>query len=206
MDLKSIKLEYIHNELNIKDLSADPMQQFELWMAQVLEAEVTYPNAAHLSTIGEDGYPSSRVILIKDVKKDGFVFFTNYESNKGREIKKCPKACIAFFWKEFDRQIRIIGELEKVDRLDSEKYFFSRPIESQISAISSPQSAVISKEELLDQVEKTKSQKIKIPDFWGGYILKPKQYEFWQGRPNRLHDRFRYRNANGNWMIERLAP
>lgn len=206
MELDSIKLEYIQKELNIEDLNADPLQQLKTWMDQVLRAEITYPNAVHLTTLGLDGFPQSRVVLLKEIENEGLVFYTNYDSPKAQEIKSLPKASINMFWKELDRQIRVAGTIEKVSREKSIEYFCSRPIESQISAIASPQGQVISKEELIDRVNKVRAGEISPPENWGGYILKPVTYEFWQGRPNRLHDRFRYRLDNKVWKIERLAP
>lgn len=206
MKLDSIRLEYIQNELNIEDLKADPMQQFKLWMEQVLKAEISYPNAVHFTTLGEDGFPQSRVVLLKEVTEQGFVFYSNYQSPKARQLEKYPKASLNFFWKELDRQIRVSGTVEKISHKESEKYFLSRPIESQYMAIASPQGEVISKEELIARLDKAKQSPAALPDYWGGYVLLPHSFEFWQGRPNRLHDRFRYGLENGGWKIERLAP
>jgi pyridoxamine 5'-phosphate oxidase len=208
MDLKKIKLEYYRDELNLEDLDRDPLQQFKIWFDQAIKSEITYPNAATIATMGEDFYPQNRVILIKEVNSQGLVFFTNYDSAKGNQIQNNNKASLNIFWKELDRQIRVNGRLSKISSVESEEYFYSRPRASQISAIASPQSQMITKEELHAKVQKLEKEypdKLPMPKNWGGYLLTPVRFEFWQGRPNRLHDRFIYENKNG-WKPFRVGP
>ncbi|MEM6361045.1 MAG: pyridoxamine 5'-phosphate oxidase, partial [Bacteroidota bacterium] len=169
-------------------------------------------NAMHLSTVNPNGMPSSRIILLKGIENNGFVFFTNYQSDKGKDLDANPAAALLFFWKELERQVRIQGHIEKISKEDSEQYFQSRPKGSQIGAWTSPQSTVIESRELLEEREKAIAEKYKDeevlpkPEQWGGYILKPMRIEFWQGRPNRLHDRILYSQVDGHWKINRLAP
>jgi pyridoxamine 5'-phosphate oxidase len=210
MDLKDIKLEYIREELNIEQLAHSPGEQLEKWMQDAIDAEISYPNAITLSTIDKDGFPNARIVLAKDIQKDGLVFFTDYTSSKALELIKSRKVSVLFFWKELDRQIRIQGEATKIDPEESEEYFLSRPYESQISALASNQSSVISKEELVTRVEKLKEQyskgNVPYPANWGGYKVSIEKAEFWQGRPNRLHDRFAYIPSIDGHNIERLSP
>lgn len=210
MDLKDIKLEYIREELNIEQLSQSPGEQLEKWMQDAIDTEISYPNAVTLSTIDKDGFPNARIVLAKDIQKDGLVFFTDYTSSKALELIKSRKVSVLFFWKELDRQIRIQGEATKVDPEESEEYFLSRPYESQISALASNQSSVINKEELVTRVEKLKEQypkgNVPYPANWGGYKVSIEKAEFWQGRPNRLHDRFAYNPKDNGHSIERLSP
>ena len=210
MKLKDIKLEYIREELKTSDLSLTPHEQFHIWMDEAIKAEVSYPNAASLSTVSKDYIPSSRTILIKDYNENGVTFFSDYTSHKAMEINENPNASLLLFWKEFDRQIRITGTINKCDPLISESYWNSRPKESQISALASNQSSEISKEELERRVSEMtiefKDQYIERPITWGGYQLSFDKVEFWQGRPNRLHDRFLYESKNDSWEIKRLSP
>ena len=209
MDLKKIKLEYVRDELNVKDLAYDPLVQFRKWFQEAINCEISYPNAATLSTVDKDHFPQSRVILIKEVNDQGIVFFTNYESAKAQQLSANNKAGLNIFWKELDRQIRVTGRVSKISAMESQAYFYSRPRESQISAIASPQSKSISKEELVKEIERIKKKypdKLPMPKNWGGFILRPIKMEFWQGRPNRLHDRFLYEPSSGGHKITRLAP
>lgn len=206
MDLESIKLEYKRKELNTQDLNIDPAAQLEQWMTEAITSEVTYPNAVTLATVTKDGFPQCRVVLVKEFNQTGITFYTNYKSPKGEELARNPKACINFFWKELDRQVRVTGEVVKTSKEDSKRYFLSRPLESQISALASPQGQPITKDELLQRVEAIRSTGVKWPEHWGGYLLKPISYEFWQGRPNRLHDSFRYFLKDELWEIVRVGP
>jgi pyridoxamine 5'-phosphate oxidase len=190
----------------------NPLKQFETWWQQAIQSQIEEPNAMTLATSTIDGKPSARTVLLKGIKENGFEFFTNYLSRKGKEIEENPFASLLFFWKELERQVRIEGKIEKISDLESDEYFFQRPVESRIGAWSSPQSKVIKSREFLEQnVEKYNSlfrdQNIPRPDFWGGYIVIPERIEFWQGRPGRLHDRLLYVLSEKNvWKIERLAP
>jgi pyridoxamine 5'-phosphate oxidase len=194
------------------DLDPDPITQFGRWFEQVLTAGLPEPNAMVLATADAQGFPSARVVLLKAYDSDGFVFFTNYESQKGRELKANPNAALVFFWPTLERQVRITGRTTRTSREESEHYFQSRPVGSQVGAWASHQSQVLSRrEELDDRVEELtrqfQGQTVPLPPYWGGYRLRPVTIEFWQARVSRLHDRFRYRRqADGTWMIERLAP
>jgi pyridoxamine 5'-phosphate oxidase len=208
--IASIRKDYSHKKLLEAKADKDPCKQFAKWWKQALKSEIVEPNAMTLATASADGMPSARIILLKDFDEKGFVFFTNYESYKGKQLQENPKACLVFFWKEVERQVRITGLVEKISAAESDEYFYSRPKESQLGANASPQSQVITDREWLD--EKYNSLKkndtpIKRPDHWGGYRVKPVVFEFWQGRPGRLHDRLQYTlRDDGSWMIERLAP
>ncbi len=208
MNLKDIQLEYHHKELKIEDLANNPNEQASNWMQEMIDSKITYPNAATLATANKDGIPASRVVLIKDISSSGLTFYTNYESAKAQEIKENQIVSLSFFWKEADRQIRIIASATKTSYEDSNEYFLSRSHASQINAIASPQSQKISKEDLENKVKAVEEsdEKIKCPSFWGGYLLEIISAEFWQGRPNRLHDRFLYEKENNKWQISRLAP
>ncbi len=195
-----------------KDMDANPIKQFENWWRQAIESKIEEPNAMTFSTSTASGKPSARIVLLKEIKENGFVFFTNYQSRKGNEIKENPFVALLFFWKELERQVRIEGKIKKISAGESDNYFSQRPRESQIGAWSSPQSKVIENREFLQKnVEKYNSQfvanHIPRPNFWGGYIVEPNHIEFWQGRPERLHDRLLYAlTKKGLWKIERLAP
>jgi pyridoxamine 5'-phosphate oxidase len=198
--------------LRRRDLDPDPIKQFSNWFTAAIEAGIRDVNAMSLATAGRDGKPSVRVVLLKGFDQDGFVFFTNYESEKGKHLEANPYGSLGFYWIELDRQIRISGPAEKTSREESERYFHSRPIGSQLGAWASRQSEVVDARRVLDarmaeMTERYGDGPVPLPPHWGGYIIKPEMMEFWQGRPNRLHDRFRYtRQADSSWLIERLAP
>lgn len=208
-DLKVIQLEYHQKPLEQGHLKPTPWEQLSQWFDDLEKEDISYPNAAVISTTSKDNFPSSRVILIKEFDKSGLVFFTDYESKKGQEIALNPQVSLLFFWKELDRQVRIQGKIRKISREKSEKYFHSRPHGSQISAYSSYQSKQISKEELESRVQEnseTFNDQVPCPDRWGGYSISFESAEFWQGRPSRLHDRFFYERQGETWKISRLSP
>jgi pyridoxamine 5'-phosphate oxidase len=198
--------------LRRRDLDPDPIKQFSNWFTAAIEAQIRDVNAMTLATAGEDAKPSLRIVLLKGFDQDGFVFFTNYESEKGKELEANPYAALGFYWIELDRQIRISGPVEKTSREESERYFHSRPIGSQLGAWASRQSKVIDARRVLDarmaeMTERYAEKPVPLPPHWGGFRVRPERFEFWQGRPNRLHDRFRYsRKVDGKWTIDRLAP
>lgn len=210
--IASIRKDYTKKKLTEKKVLPSPFEQFTKWWEQALKSGITEVNAMTLATASSDGMPSARIVLLKDYSEKGFVFFTNYESFKGRQLAENPKACLVFFWKELERQVRITGIIEKVSNEENDEYFYSRPQESQIGAMASPQSQVIESREWLDNnykqlADAAEKEKIKRPPHWGGYIVKPVIIEFWQGRPGRLHDRLQYSlQSDGTWKIERLAP
>src|SRR5947199_622252 len=205
---------YEHAEVVLRRsaLEPDPSKQFSNWFTAAIEAGIRDVNAMSLATAGRDAKPSVRVVLLKGFDQDGFVFFTNYESEKGVQLEANPYAALAFYWIELDRQIRISGKAKITSREESQTYFHSRPVGSQLSAWASRQSEVLDGRRVLDarmaeMTERFGDQPIPLPPHWGGYRLKPDRIEFWQGRANRLHDRFRYtRQTGGSWLIERLAP
>jgi pyridoxamine 5'-phosphate oxidase len=209
-DLSSIRNEYLLGELDIEHVLPDPVKQFSIWMDQALVSEIVEPTAMTLATVGADGKPSARMVLLKGFDEKGFVFFTNYESRKGHEIAKNHRAALVIYWKELERQVRIEGVVLKTSGQESDEYFYSRPVESQVNAIISPQSAVIPDrnhlEVLRDTYLKNNPASHKRPAHWGGFQVIADVIEFWQGRPNRLHDRIRYARKGGEWNIERLAP
>ena len=211
-DPTASRYEHAARGLRRRDLDPDPIKQFSSWFTAAIEAEIRDVNAMSLATAGRDAKPSVRVVLLKGFDQDGFVFFTNYESEKGVQLEANPYAALAFYWIELDRQIRIAGKTERTSRQESEGYFHSRPIGSQLGAWASRQSEVLDGRRVLDarMVEMTErfgDNPIPLPPHWGGYRVEPDTMEFWQGRPNRLHDRFRYRRqTDGSWLIERLAP
>ena len=212
-NLEEIRRHYQQGSLNETDLFPDPMTMFYKWWDEAIDSEIVEPNAMTLATVNSNGQPTARVVLLKAASENGFEFFTNYDSPKGKDIEFNNKVALVFLWKDLERQIRIEGLAEKLSREKSQVYFQSRPRGSQIGAWASPQSQVIADRNLLEEeVEKISEQyenvdPLPCPDNWGGYIVKPVQIEFWQGRPDRLHDRFRYRqSADNNWIVERLAP
>jgi pyridoxamine 5'-phosphate oxidase len=195
------------------DLDSNPIQQFNLWFEQALAADLIEPNAMTLATATADGKPSARIVLLKGVSEQGFVFYTNYESQKGRELIANPYAALVFLWDKLERQIRIEGKVEQLSSAESAEYFHSRPKASQLGAWTSNQSQVIAKREVLEQklaslqAQYSGEVTIPLPEHWGGFRVRPNRLEFWQGRPSRLHDRLVYDlEADGNWSISRLAP
>ena len=212
-NLEEIRRHYQQGSLNQTDLFPDPMTMFYKWWDEAIDSEIVEPNAMTLATVNPHGQPTARVVLLKAASEDGFEFFTNYDSPKGKDIEFNNKVALVFLWKDLERQIRIEGLAEKLSREKSQVYFQSRPRGSQIGAWASPQSQVIAdRNKLEEEVEKISEQyenvdPLPCPENWGGYIVKPIQIEFWQGRPDRLHDRFRYkRTEDDRWMVERLAP
>lgn len=209
--LQNLRQEYRSAILSEQDIDQNPIMQFKKWFQQALDAQLYEPNVMTLATASAEGIPSARIVLLKGFDEQGFVFYTNYESHKGRELQENPRAALVFFWAELERQVRIEGEVSKVAPEVSTEYFHSRPHGSQIGAMVSPQSQVIkSRDELENHIvilkEKYAGQVVPRPDHWGGYVVKPTNIEFWQGRPSRLHDRIRYKIVDGSWIIDRLAP
>jgi len=210
--IAELRKEYQKERLDETGVDIDPIIQFGKWFQESLEAEVNEANAMTLATADLKGRPSARIVLLKGFDEDGFVFFTNYKSEKGRDLKENPYAALVFFWPELERQIRISGKVKRISATESEDYFNSRPLESRIGAIASSQSEVIASREVLEEkFERIKeafmNREPERPRNWGGFILKPITVEFWQGRPNRLHDRILFsRKKKGSWKIERLAP
>jgi pyridoxamine 5'-phosphate oxidase len=210
-DIANIRTDYSLKALSEADVKADAIDQFTQWWNEALKSDIDEVNAMTLATSDKTGQPSARIVLLKDYTSKGFVFFTNYESLKGNQLAENPAACLLFFWKELQRQVRIDGIVEKVAADESDAYFNSRPEGSRIGAWTSPQSKVIDDRNYLENrylefTEKFKEGKIDRPPHWGGYIVKPTRIEFWQGRASRLHDRILYTKINSNWKIERLAP
>ena len=211
-DPAASRYEHIGKGLRRSDLNPDPIKQFANWFTTAIETGIGDVNAMSLATAGQDAKPSVRIVLLKSFDEDGFVFFTNYESEKGKQLEANPYAALGFYWIELDRQIRISGKVDKTSRKESQTYFRSRPVGSQLSAWASRQSAVLDGRRVLDarmeeMNERFADKRVPLPPHWGGYRLKPDNMEFWQGRSNRLHDRFRYtRHSDGSWLIERLAP
>jgi len=212
INIFSLRRNYNQEHLSEKTLSKNPFIQFETWMNSALEKNLEEPNAMHLSTVNKKNKPSSRIVLLRGFNKKGFVFYTNYLSQKGVELTSNPYAALTFFWAELERQVRIEGTVEKVSKALSNAYFKSRPRESQLGAWASHQSAVLKNREELEETMKNLTKKyegksIPRPNYWGGFCLKPERIEFWQGRPNRLHDRILYQKTKGNkWAISRLSP
>lgn len=212
MELEDFRREYTQGGLRRHDLADNPIEQFERWMEQTIKAGLVDPNAMTIATVDEHGQPSQRIVLLKHVDKKGFVFYTNLHSRKAKELAKNPRISLHFPWHALERQIKICGTVERLSALEVAKYFVSRPRESQLGAWASAQSSPIaSRSVLLQQFEKMKQQfkqgEIPVPDFWGGFRVKPHQVEFWQGGAARLHDCFQYSlNDNGVWDIKRLEP
>jgi pyridoxamine 5'-phosphate oxidase len=214
MDISDLRRDYTQRGLDLPDLAPDPFDQFTLWFQQACDAELLEPNALVLSTVSPEGHPYQRTVLLKYFDRDGFVFFTNYGSRKAQHIEQNPQVSMLFPWYALERQLAITGTASKISAAESFKYFTSRPRGSQLGAWVSQQSQIISSRQLLEmQFEKMKqrflNQDIPLPDFWGGYRVKPTSFEFWQGRPSRLHDRFLYspdpKTASG-WQVARLSP
>ena len=210
--IADIRKDYKQHSLAEAEVKQNPFDQFAAWWDAAIHAAIDEVNAMTLATASPDGMPAARIVLLKGFDKRGFVFFTNYESFKGQQLAENPRACLVFFWKELERQVRITGLVEKTSPQESDDYFNSRPESSRIGAWASPQSRVISSREQLEENEKKYAERfgekpISRPAHWGGYRVKPASFEFWQGRPSRMHDRIQYSlEDNGNWIIERLAP
>ena len=209
--IAGIRKTYLQKSLSEQDVNDDPITQFSRWWEEALTSEVDEVNAMTLATASADGVPSARIVLLKGFNEEGFSFFTNYESFKARQLAENPKACLVFFWKELERQVRITGLVHKLEEEINDKYFNSRPLKSRIGAIASPQSQVVESREWLDQrydqLTKLTNSDPARPAHWGGYRVKPVIVEFWQGRHSRLHDRIQYTlMEDGKWKIERLAP
>lgn len=211
-DIANIRKEYKRHELDEDSLNNNPILQFGKWFDEAGKAEIVDHNAMTLSTIGLDGYPNGRILLIKGFDEEGFTFFTNYNSTKGQELAKSSRASITFLWKELERQVRIVGDVVKVSEAESDEYYVKRPAGSKLGAWASPQSNEIKDREelerLIEEHTKLKGEDPQHrPPHWGGYRLSPKRFEFWQGRENRLHDRFCYTpDSDRQWKIVRLAP
>jgi len=211
MDVSDLRREYRKSRLEREDLKADPLEQFEDWFRQARETGVAEPNAMCLATSGADGQPSARTVLLKYFDRDGFVFFTNTESAKARHIRDNPRVALHFYWQPLERQVIIRGDARPVTRKEALAYFVKRPRGSQLGAWVSDQSRVVSSRSMLEmKLEEMKRRfadgKIPLPSFWGGYRVVPREMEFWQGRENRLHDRFLFRRDVNGWSVERLAP
>ena len=208
--IAQLRKNYTLGQLSETDVPADPMPLFQLWFEQAVNAACPEPNSMTLATADKAGNPSARIVLLKGTDQNVFTFFTNYSSQKGRELADRPQAALLFHWHELERQVRISGTVERVSPSESDEYFHSRPAASRIGAWASPQSSAIPSREFLEEAEKRLKAEFgeapPRPDHWGGYRLKPTEIEFWQGRPSRLHDRMHYQMDGGAWRITRLAP
>jgi pyridoxamine 5'-phosphate oxidase len=211
-DIADMRMHYTKGVLTEASIFKNPIDQFKSWFEETAKCDVVEPNAMIIATVDKNGVPSARTVLLKEIDSEGFLFYTNYASAKAKDISINPNVSLVFLWKEIERQVRITGVAEKITTSRSEDYFHKRPKDSQIGAWVSPQSSVIENREVLEKRLKKIESKFKheetvpLPDFWGGYLVKPTAIEFWQGRPSRLHDRLRYKLHDGNWKVERLAP
>lgn len=210
-DLTHLRLEYSKRGLSEEALHADPVVQFQQWLKEAIDEKILEPYAMSLCTVSSEGQPAARIVLLRRVTQEGFQFFTNYQSRKGDELAHNPKASLLFYWGPLERQVRIEGVITKTDAATSDDYFTQRPRASQIAAVASAQSMVIGSRAVLESkvdelTREYEGRKVPRPDIWGGYNLKPQYFEFWQGRPSRLHDRLCYRPLNSRWTIERLSP
>ena len=212
MKLADLRREYTQGGLRRADLDPDPLGQFHQWFEQALKSELLEPSAMTLATADRAGRPSARIVLLKAADERGFTFFTNYESRKGAELAENPHAALVLYWAELEREILIAGAVTKVSREESEQYFALRPRGSQLGAWVSRQSSVVPdraflEARLAEQQARFADRTVEIPPYWGGYLLAPVRIEFWQGRPNRLHDRFQYtKQPDGSWHLDRLSP
>lgn len=208
-----IRRDYTRQALDEATVEADPIEQFKRWFEEALSADILDPNAMTLATASEEGQPSARIVLLKGVDEQGFRFYSNYQSRKGKELEENPQAALCFFWSPLERQVRIEGTIEKLSRADSEAYFRQRPRLSQLGAWTSRQSQNVASRKALEASfaeirQRFEDQEVPLPDFWGGYLVRPKRMEFWQGRSGRLHDRlcYEYEKDEEAWNIFRLAP
>lgn len=210
MDINTLRKEYKRSVLNRQSVDKNPIKQFETWLDEAVKSEIQEPTAMSVSTISESGFPQSRIVLLKFLDETGFVFFTNYKSQKGTALENNQATTLLFFWPELERQVRVDGFSEKTSKQLSEKYFHSRPLESRIGAWASDQSREIPNRKYLEERFESFKEKFgyapPLPDFWGGYHINPVKIEFWQGRENRLHDRISYEKENETWITKRLAP
>jgi pyridoxamine 5'-phosphate oxidase len=211
MDIASIRKDYQFQSLDIVDVASSPFQQFGKWWEEAISSDIDEVNAMTLATVDEHARPSARIVLLKGFDEQGFVFFTNYQSNKGKALSLNPLASLVFFWKELERQVRIDGTCIRVSEEESDVYFQSRPLGSKLGAWASPQSSVISNRSVIENeldaaANRYADGNVPRPSHWGGYRVIPDAIEFWQGRPSRLHDRLKYIRSSGEWRIERLAP
>jgi pyridoxamine 5'-phosphate oxidase len=209
--LRDIRTNYQKFELTEESVNNNPLQQLGLWLKDAISGQKADPTAMVLSTVDREGNPDSRVVLLKELTPEGLVFFTNYNSKKGQQITTNQHVSVVFFWPELERQVRIKGKAEKISDEDSESYFLSRPLESQLGAWASPQSEIIESRNVLNENythfrKYFETQEIKKPPHWGGFLIRPEYFEFWQGRSNRLHDRIEFCKVDQSWTIHRLAP
>jgi len=208
--IAQLRKNYTFSQLSEIDVPGNPLPLFKLWFDQAVRAECPEPNSMTLATADKAGNPSARIVLLKGADQDGFTFFTNYESQKGKDLAVRPQAALLFHWHELERQVRIQGLVERVSVAESDEYFHSRPSASRIGAWASPQSSAIPNREFLEEAEKRFKAELgdapPRPEHWGGYRLRPTEIEFWQGRPSRLHDRIHYKLDESTWRINRLAP
>ncbi len=210
LDLGPMRRQYLNGQLNEADVKANPIEQFMIWFNEAISCEEFDASAFVLSTVSSESMPSGRVVLLKGILNEGFLFFTNYLSQKGKEIENNPFVAMTFFWPKSERQVRVKGKVEKLDKVRSLVYFHSRPRDSQIASFISPQSQVIESRQVIEEAfyraQQQFSDKIPLPEFWGGFIICPLIIEFWQGRENRLNDRLQYTLIDKQWIIQRLAP
>lgn len=212
MSLRDVREEYHASSLNEADLSDNPVTLAKQWVSQAIEQNLPLPNAMALSTVSQTGQPSSRIVLLKEITDEGFVFFTHYNGRKGGEIEQHPWVSFVMLWPTLDQQLVVMGKAERIAAEQSQAYFASRPHDSQISAAASPQSQPITKQELQQRFSELKQQypegsAVPMPATWGGYLIRPHEIQFWHGRPGRLHDRFQYlKQSDGSWTSQRLAP
>ncbi len=212
LDIASLRESYTQAELLESTIHCDPYQQFQTWFAEAVNAKLPEPNAMTLATVSQDGKPAARIVLLKELSVNGFVFYTNFQSRKGQDLQQHPHAALVFWWAALERQVRIEGSITQVADTVSDRYFQSRPLGSQLGAWASRQSEVVPDRAALEQqlaalAQQYEGKPIPRPPFWGGFCLQPTYFEFWQGRPNRLHDRLCYRqNKPDGWLIQRLSP
>jgi len=210
--IEDIRSDYTKKKLDISKMEKDPIKQLDHWVEEAIEADLPEPTAMCLSTVNSMGQPSSRMVLLKGIREGKLFFYTNYQSQKSRELDTNPKCALSFYWPVFERQINIIGKVEKADTKTSDEYFHSRPWKSQVGAWASPQSKPITSRNVImvnfaKYSAKYIGQRVPRPPHWGGYVVTPQVINFWQGRPNRLHDRLKYtRQSSGDWKLERIAP